>query len=349
MDVSRGFSSDDNHWEEMTATDLYMEKYSYDGNGNIKTVLRNGNLSANPLMDSMSYIYTGGTNRLDHIRDRYFDATPHHSNYNTRRDLKDQPPGSYTYDAIGNLTRSAWVSDDAIRWNIYGKVVEVEKRAVWGTTSRFIHYYYDPSGNKAGETVRHGSGGDAYYNHRWYVRDAQGNVLATYEVNNAADAAADTLKLSEHHFYGSSRLGIIRRSLNMDEPKVVAVEENNLGDTYLLNFTRGNKLFEVTNHLGNVVMVLADLRGGLANTTNPLLVRAYNSVIVYASDYTPFGRPMPGRVSNSPWEYRYGFNGKEYDNEVQNVGNLLDYGNRMYDPMVGRFWSVFLPAGVFAG
>ncbi|HRQ52371.1 MAG TPA: hypothetical protein PLR74_17620, partial [Agriterribacter sp.] len=46
MDVSRGFSSDDNHWEEMTATDLYMEKYSYDGNGNIKTVLRNGNLSA---------------------------------------------------------------------------------------------------------------------------------------------------------------------------------------------------------------------------------------------------------------------------------------------------------------
>ncbi|HTN06831.1 RHS repeat-associated core domain-containing protein, partial [Agriterribacter sp.] len=164
--------------------------------------------------------------------------------------------------------------------------------------------------------------------------------LATYEVNNAANASSGTLNLSEHHFYGSSRLGIVRRSQNMDEDKLTAVEEDNLGDTYLLNFTRGNKLFEVTNHLGNVVMVLADLRTGIANTGNPSLVSAYNSVMVYASDYTPFGRPMAGRVYNNPWNYRYGFNGKENDNEVQAAGNLLDYGNRMYDPMVGRFWSV---------
>lgn len=164
--------------------------------------------------------------------------------------------------------------------------------------------------------------------------------MATYEVNNAVNAAAGVLKLKEHHMYGSSRLGIINRDQDMDEEKIMAVEETNLGNTYLLNFTRGSKFFELTNHLGDVTAVLADLREGVPNETNPSLVRVYNSVMVYASDYTPFGRVMTGRVYKPPWNYRYGFNGKEYDNEVQGGGSLLDYGNRLYDPIVGRFWSV---------
>ncbi|MCO5238377.1 MAG: hypothetical protein M9933_19130 [Chitinophagaceae bacterium] len=125
------------------------------------------------------------------------------------------------------------------------KITEIEKRSLAGVTSRFIHYYYDPGGNKAGETVRHGTGGSAYYNHRWYVRDAQGNVLATYEVNNAANASAGTLKLKEHYMYGSSRLGIISRDQDADANKLTAVEETNLGNTYLFTFTRGNKFFEM--------------------------------------------------------------------------------------------------------
>jgi len=38
--------------------------------------------------------------------------------------------------------------------------------------------------------------------------------------------------------------------------------------------------------------------------------------------------------------YRYGFNGKENDNEVKGDGNSLDFGARIYDPRVGRFLSV---------
>lgn len=48
---------------------------------------------------------------------------------------------------------------------------------------------------------------------------------------------------------------------------------------------------------------------------------------------------MPGRVFNSSL-YRYGFNGKENDNEVKGEGNQQDYGMRIYDPRVGRFLSV---------
>jgi RHS repeat-associated protein len=49
---------------------------------------------------------------------------------------------------------------------------------------------------------------------------------------------------------------------------------------------------------------------------------------------------MPGRNYTAGNSYRYGFNGKEMDNEVKGKGNQQDYGMRVYDPRVGRFLSV---------
>jgi hypothetical protein len=41
---------------------------------------------------------------------------------------------------------------------------------------------------------------------------------------------------------------------------------------------------------------------------------------------------MPGRKFSAGSGYRYGFNGKENDNEVKGEGNQQDYGMRIYDP-----------------
>jgi RHS repeat-associated protein len=49
---------------------------------------------------------------------------------------------------------------------------------------------------------------------------------------------------------------------------------------------------------------------------------------------------MPGRQYNSTNGYRYGFNGKEMDNEAKGEGNQYDYGMRIYDPRLSRFLSV---------
>lgn len=49
---------------------------------------------------------------------------------------------------------------------------------------------------------------------------------------------------------------------------------------------------------------------------------------------------MPGRKFTAGTQYRYGFNGKENDNEVKGEGNQQDYGMRIYDPRLGRFLSV---------
>jgi RHS repeat-associated protein len=50
------------------------------------------------------------------------------------------------------------------------------------------------------------------------------------------------------------------------------------------------------------------------------------------------GALMPGRQF-SVSSYRFGFNGKEEDDEVKGDGNQQDYGMRIYDPRLGRFLS----------
>lgn len=58
-----------------------------------------------------------------------------------------------------------------------------------------------------------------------------------------------------------------------------------------------------------------------------------------ALGYYPFGMRMPNRGAGGV-SYRYGFNGKETENDVKGIGNEQDYGMRIYDPRLGRFLSV---------
>ena len=49
---------------------------------------------------------------------------------------------------------------------------------------------------------------------------------------------------------------------------------------------------------------------------------------------------MPGRKFDAGTGYRYGFNGKEKDNEVNGEGNTLDFEERLFDSRLGRWLSV---------
>ena len=55
--------------------------------------------------------------------------------------------------------------------------------------------------------------------------------------------------------------------------------------------------------------------------------------------YTTFGSVAKGR-SFSSTAYRYGFNGKEKDNEVSGDGNEYDFGARIYDSRLGKWLSM---------
>ena len=91
--------------------------------------------------------------------------------------------------------------------------------------------------------------------------------------------------------------------------------------------------------MGNVLVTISDKRLPVLNSSGNLSY--YDADAVTATDYYPFGMQMPGRnYTSSSSSYRYGFNGKENDNEVKGEGNQQDYGMRIYDPRLGKFLSV---------
>ena len=58
-----------------------------------------------------------------------------------------------------------------------------------------------------------------------------------------------------------------------------------------------------------------------------------------ATHQATFGSPMPSR-SFSASSYKYGFNGKEKDDEVKGEGNSLDFSGRMLDTRLGRWLTI---------
>jgi YD repeat-containing protein len=248
MNAYRGFDNQTNTFSPI-AIDDYKERITYDPNGNIMGYTRNGTTQTGKqmAMDNMSYNYTAGTNKLTHVNDAV-------SSGNYPEDIDDQAAGNYTYDAIGNMTGDAASGISNISWTVYGKIASITKSG--GT----ISYTYDAAGNRVSKTVGTKT--------TVYVRDATGNVMALYE---AIGTAAP--KQAEVHLYGSSRLGI---AMTHDEPAPGNNIAGGYGTAKIATFIRGEKFFELTNHLGNVLATVSDKR--IAVTTNGRLAY-YNATL----------------------------------------------------------------------
>jgi len=57
-------------------------------------------------------------------------------------------------------------------------------------------------------------------------------------------------------------------------------------------------------------------------------------------NYNPLGMLLVDRNLAAGSEYKYGFNGKENDDEIAGNNNALDFGARIYDVRLGRWLSV---------
>jgi RHS repeat-associated protein len=158
--------------------------------------------------------------------------------------------------------------------------------------------------------------------------------MSVYEQTDNAN-----LTQTEVHLYGSSRLGIWRSNRNVNLADLTRPKDN-AGIGYEGRQERGYKFFELSNHLGNVLVTVSDRKLQFAATLNSTVVGYYLPDLVTANDYYPFGMGMAGRKFSASGAYRYGFNGKENDNDVKGQGNQQDYGMRIYDPRIGKFLSV---------
>lgn len=134
--------------------------------------------------------------------------------------------------------------------------------------------------------------------------------------------------LAERYIYGSSRLGVYEKQVDMlttilpDETLHVAI---------------ANRNYEASNHLGNVLTHFRDVLLPI-ETNDGDEVTAYRVPYFSTMDYSAFGVQLDGRTQGD--QGRFGFQGQESDNEIKGEGNSVNYKYRMHDPRVGRFFAV---------
>jgi RHS repeat-associated protein len=178
----------------------YKSDYAYDSNGNLNTLNRwapneKGEIKQ---MDKLSYNYRANTNQLLSVQDA--DLVP---SVEFRGDLEGI--SEYEYDEIGQLKKDTKEGLN-IEWRVDGKVKKVTKK-----TGVVIIFDYDGLGNRIAKRVDEGGSTKTTY----YSRDAQGNVLSTYEM--ISNNGNNEYYLIEQNIYGSSRLGIQDQRLRLDE------------------------------------------------------------------------------------------------------------------------------------
>lgn len=297
-----------------TSSDDYSSTYKYDANGNITDLTRNWLPTWNgttTTFDDQTFVYSSGNNRLERVDDNAADgALPGLPSL----DINDQPNSApnYTYDASGNLVKDEQEgfvdgSNAGIIWNHTGVVSEVKRG------SDITTFTYDADNNRIVKETPN-----------------EEQEIIVYDPLSGAPAArysreqTEAPVLKELTIYGAGRLGVMRPSDNTDR----AAYTQAFADRRL-----GEKLYELTDHLGNVRAVITDRKLVYGSS--------FIAEVKTISNYFPFGMEQPGRtwLSNGT-NYTYGYNGMERDDDLKLQGNSYTTPFRMNDPrLAGRWWS----------
>ena len=205
----------------------------------------------------------------------------------------------------------------------------------------------------------------------WYVKDASGNAMATYKTTHTriytAQPQNSTLKkqffTEELYIYGSNRHGVLKASDLLSEkeyalslgqyvvpdstfPQVQEGEFETIGSTQTITvnyeqgeftFARGAKQYELSNHLGNVLVTIQDRKWGI-QTTSGNNANHYIPYIVTTTDYYAFGSSMVERSQSFGEIYKFGMNTQEKENELGDGVTSAEFW--MYDGKLGRRWNL---------
>ena len=136
----------------------------------------------------------------------------------------------------------------------------------------------------------------AYTDVTYYVRDASGKTISIVTPAFGKTTENPTI---EQPIYGVNRLGVFNRKGNVE-----------------------SRAYQLTDHLGNIRLVVGKDAGG-------------SIIIESATDFYPFGMPMPNRQIVNGEPYRYAFQGQEKDKETGKEAFQL----RLWDARIGRWLS----------
>ena len=133
-------------------------------------------------------------------------ATRHGVTIPDPQDTNIETAYNYHYDELGNLVHDAAAHIDAIDWTVAGKVKRVDHATGQGPDLEFA---YGASGQRISKQVG-GAVGDPGTYREHYIRDAQGNIMATYRLH-----ANGAFRLQERPIYGSIRVGLYAAQVDL--------------------------------------------------------------------------------------------------------------------------------------
>ena len=190
---------------------------------------------------------------------------------------------NYGYDHLGNLTRDNREEIADIQWTVSGKVKSITRTA--GSNKPEMSFGYGADGQRITKTVGDPTAGGY---REYYLRDAQGNIMATYTYTSTGHGVS--MKCTDRPIYGSKRIG------NYTKPAEIAwfpIPTNYVNyvepmSEYLLHY-------ELNDHLGNVTAVVT---GHLANGNDA--GSPWQADLKTAQGYEAFGSLLPGRSNLVP-------------------------------------------------
>lgn len=108
-------------------------------------------------------------------------------------------------------------------------------------------------------------------------------------------------------------------------------------------FRRGNKQYELSNHLGNVLTTIQDRKWGQndslgAGGSIPLKALYYMAYVATVTDYYAFGSGIKERTYAFTQKYRFSMNTQEKEPELGEGVTSAEFW--VYDGKLGRRWNV---------
>ncbi len=287
-------------------------------------------------MDSFHYFYGTGTdgyrqNQLKMLNDSAtIDRT-----VDIAHNTSTMP--NFYYDLIGNLTKDLVNGQDTINWNLYNKVDAVANvngsslaYEYDAQGNRVGKKYTLPDGNEKSDYYVHDAQGHTlavYHHNKNYdpggfagLKD-ESFSLAEHDIYGSSrlgvrkywePVTIDTVwhagQIGNTWDYHNFRFDTVR--LWERKPWYSLEYQDNIIDTahdYIANTftdnssgsaTTGQKMFELTDHLGNVLATVSDKRFPMSSGADTTTIAYYTPVLHSIQDYYPFGMPMPGQT----WE-----------------------------------------------
>ena len=172
---------------QLVPTQQFYNSYAYDPDGNLQKLVRKGNNTGTLSMDSIIYRYTSGNvnNRLINVNDYVADNYSNDIKQNTVANVS-----RYLYDRTGNLVKDLVSGQDTIQWNHYNKVTRVAQS---GADSAVLRFDYDGMGQRYMKTYVSAVNDTTLERGEYYVRDAQGNILAIYKAETRYELSPVTV------------------------------------------------------------------------------------------------------------------------------------------------------------